>query len=412
MTGKVDNKVVRNTMMLYLMNIAKMIFPLLTLPYLTRILTVECYGVVSYVKAVMQYMQLIVDFGFVLSGTRDIVMARSDKERLGIEAGDVLAAKILLSIFAFGILCIAAIFIPILKSNIVYTLLSFLTVFLTNFLFDYLFRGLERMGVITVRFVIMKGMAAVLTFAFVKSDADIWWIPVLEIIGSCAAIMLVFCEIRKLGIHFRVESLSCVFIKIKDSAVYFFSNMATTAFMALNTLLIGIFIETGQVAYWSLCLQIVTAIQSLYTPLTDGIYPHMVKHRDIRILKKAMGIYMPVITAGCIFTYFSAEYALLLVGGTQYAEAAPVLRCLIPVLFFSFLSMLHGWPALGAIGRQKETTKTTVASAVLQVAGLFLLIIIGHFTLINIAILRGITEMLLFGMRFGYVMRYREEFAS
>ena len=66
--------------MLYGMSIAKIVFPLLTLPYLTRVLSVESYGVVSYVKAVMQYMQLGVDFGFMLSGTRDIVKAKNDHE--------------------------------------------------------------------------------------------------------------------------------------------------------------------------------------------------------------------------------------------------------------------------------------------------------------------------------------------
>ena len=66
--------------MLYGMSIAKIVFPLLTLPYLTRVLSVESYGVVSYVKAVMQYMQLVVDFGFMLSGTKDIVNAKNDHE--------------------------------------------------------------------------------------------------------------------------------------------------------------------------------------------------------------------------------------------------------------------------------------------------------------------------------------------
>ena len=53
--------------MLYIMNIAKLVFPLITLPYLTRVLSVDCYGVVSYVKATMVYAQLVVDFGFMLS---------------------------------------------------------------------------------------------------------------------------------------------------------------------------------------------------------------------------------------------------------------------------------------------------------------------------------------------------------
>ena len=56
----VKNKLVMNTAMLYIMNIAKLVFPFMTLPYLTRVLSVEGYAVVSYVKSVMQYMQLTV----------------------------------------------------------------------------------------------------------------------------------------------------------------------------------------------------------------------------------------------------------------------------------------------------------------------------------------------------------------
>ena len=75
--------------MLYIMNIAKMIFPLIVLPYLTRVLTVPGYGVVAYVKAIMAYMQLIVDFGFMLSGTKDIVMAGEDKDEINRQVGNI-----------------------------------------------------------------------------------------------------------------------------------------------------------------------------------------------------------------------------------------------------------------------------------------------------------------------------------
>lgn len=407
-----NNNVVKNTTMLYLMNIAKMVFPLLTLPYLTRVLTVDCYGVVSYVKAVMQYMQLIVDFGFVLSGTKDIVLARNDRNKLNIEVGNILIAKLLLSTVAGIVLCIATLMIPILRENIQFVFLSFIVVFMTNFLFDFLFRGLEKMEIITIRFVIMKGLSTGLTFIFVHSDADILWIPILDIIGSVIAIIMVIAEIRKLDIKLHFGKLEVIIFKIKDSAIYFFSNMATTAFMALNTLLIGIFIEKAEVAYWSLCLQMVTAVQALYTPLTDGIYPHMVKTKDLNVLKKAVQIYMPLVTIGCIFTLVMAKYALLILGGHQYVGAANVLRALVPVLFFSFLSMLFGWPALGAIGKQKETTVTTVLTAAIQIIGLFILIMCGKFNLINIAILRGITECILFILRFWYVVKFKTEFSN
>lgn len=407
-----NNNVVKNTTMLYLMNIAKMVFPLLTLPYLTRILTVDCYGVVSYVKAVMQYMQLIVDFGFVLSGTKDIVLVRNDKDQLNIEVGNILLAKLLLSTVAGIVLCIATAMIPILRENILFVFLSFVVVFMTNFLFDFLFRGLEKMEIITTRFVIMKGLATALTFVFVHNDSDILWIPILDIMGSVIAILLVMLELKKMDIRIQFGNIRTILLKIKDSAIYFFSNMATTAFMALNTLLIGIFIEKAEVAYWSLCLQMVTAVQALYTPLTDGIYPHMVKTRDLNLLKKAAKIYMPLVTIGCIFTLIAAKYALYLLGGYQYIGAANVLRALVPVLFFSFLSMLFGWPALGAIGKQKETTLTTVFTAIIQVIGLIILIVCGKFNLINIAILRGITECILFVLRFRYVVKFKKEFSN
>ena len=76
------NKIVNNTIMLMIFNIAKIIFPFITLPYLTRILSTEAYGTVAYVKTVMTYMQIVVDFGFVLSATKDIVKAKNDKTKL------------------------------------------------------------------------------------------------------------------------------------------------------------------------------------------------------------------------------------------------------------------------------------------------------------------------------------------
>lgn len=78
------------------MNIAKMLFPLLTLPYLTRVLSTDCYGSVVYVKSVTTYLQLLVDFGFVLSATKSIVQAREDGARQERIMGDVLLVILLM----------------------------------------------------------------------------------------------------------------------------------------------------------------------------------------------------------------------------------------------------------------------------------------------------------------------------
>ena len=119
------NKVVQNTAMLYIMNIAKLIFPLLTLPYLTRVLSVDGYAVVTYVKAVMTYVQLIIDFGFILSATKDIVRAGDNKTEIGYITGDAILGKGLLSLASLASLAVMTLQIPILRQNPVFTFLSF-----------------------------------------------------------------------------------------------------------------------------------------------------------------------------------------------------------------------------------------------------------------------------------------------
>lgn len=404
------NKLVINTAMLYLMNIAKLVFPFLTLPYLTRVLSVEGYAMVSYVKSVMQYMQLTVDFGFLLSATTAIVAAKEDGKKIGAIVSHTILAKLLLSAAALAVLMGMTASIDLLRQNAAYVFASFVTVALSSFLVDYLFRGLEQMQEITIRFVTMKGIATALTFVFVRSDADLLWIPVLDILGTLVSLVLVWLRVRRYGLTFCVPKLKTAWTQLKDSARYFMSEIATTAFGALNTLLIGIMLPTAQIALWSVAMQIISAVQVLFNPITNGIYPEMVRSRSAALLKKVCKICIPVLILGCIALYFLAELAILIVSGEKYLDAVPILRLLIPVLLFSFPAMLFGWPSLGAIGRVKETTLTTVISAAFQCAGLGVLMAAGQFTIVNIALLRCATEAVLLSCRLGFCIRFRKEY--
>lgn len=405
-----QKNVLKNIIMLYGMSIAKIVFPLLTLPYLTRVLSVESYGVVSYVKAVMQYMQLAVDFGFMLSGTRDIVNAKNDHEKLEKEVGDILLARIILAVVAFIALLGMIAMIPLLRVNAGYTLLAFATVFLSVFLLDYFFRGIEKMQVITLRFVTMRGIATAMTFVFVHSDKDILFVPLLDAIGSLVAVILVFVELKKENIAIRFSGVKTALEKLKASFVCFASDMATTAFGALNTLLIGAFLPATDVAFWSVCMQLIGAVQTMYTPIADGIYPEMIKTKSWKFIKRLLMIFMPIVFAGSAFSIAVAPYVLQIVGGEQYVAATSLFRALVPVLIFSFPGIVLGWPTLGALDKAAQVTKTTILSAVVQVASLLLLIATGRFTVMWIAIFRCVTEFVLMTSRGWYCWKYRKEF--
>ena len=370
-----NKKIVKNIISLYGFSFAKIILPLITLPYLTRVLSIDSYGVVAYTKSVIGYFQLFVDFGFLLSGTKKIVTFQGKKQEINKLMGNILIAKLFLVIIAIPVLIILSLYIPIFKGYEFYLYLSFVPVILTIFLFDYVFRGIEKMHLLTIRFFIMKGISTTLTFAFVHNDADILWIPILDIIGSLIAIVFVVVEIRKEGLRLKITKLKNIVNELRDSAVFFVSNMAQTVFSALNTVVIGIFLDKSDVAFWSLCIQMVTAIQTMYQPITDGIYPQMVATKDLNIVKRIVKIIMPIITVGCIFTLMVSRYALLIVGGAKYTVAEDILR-----------------------------------TATFQLFSLLLLGAMGIFNLMTIAICRSITEIILCAIRFLFLFRYRSEF--
>lgn len=411
---KAGNVLIKNTFYLYLLNFAKMILPLVTLPYLTRVLSTECYGAVTYVKACMSYMQLFIDFGFVFSATKEIVSSIDDNNftKAGRIVGDTIAAKGILSVVSGLILLMMTLFIPILRQNILFTWIYFISIVLTIFLTDFLFRGLSKMEMVTLPYVIAKLISTIFTVIFVKTDTSIILLPVFETIGTFIAIIVVAYISRHIGIKLSFSGIKTYIKKIKESFVYFISNFATTAFGVLNTLFIGVFLDSSSVAYWGLCLQLVSAIQNMYTPIANGIYPQMLQHKNIKIINNVLAIFMPIITIGCIFSLLCSDWIICLIGGEQYAPAVDVFRLLVPVLFIGFPAIIYGWPVLGAIDKEKETSFSTVIAALVQVLFLILLGFTKTLTLKSLAVCRCISECVLLAIRYYFYKKYRNLFLN
>lgn len=404
------NNVSNNIIMLYIMNITQLILPLITLPYLTRVLSVDNYGVVSYVKSLTVYITLIIEFGFLLSGTKEIVLAKFNKQKIRNIIGTITLAKLILSIFAFLLLLVMIYNIPILRRHTLFTILSFWGPFLSIFLFDYLFRGLEKMQIITYRYLVMKGISTTLTFILVKGDSQLNLIPILDIIGSLVAVIWVFYELKKMEIYPAFHEVHNVWSVLRISAIYFLSNVASTAFGAFNTLLVGIYLSSREVAYWGVIMSLIAAVQSLYSPISDGIYPYMISKKSLTFLTKIILFFIPLLFLGSCIAFFGAKLILNIIGGSRYLAAYKYLQESVPMLIISFFTMMFGWPALGTINKVKETTLTTFIAAIVQVIGLVFLIVNNMFTISSIIIVRTISEFSMMLTRFLYIIKYHNDF--
>lgn len=393
------------------MQFAQYVFPLLTFPYLTRVLGPENYGVMAFVVATISFLQMFVDFGFMLSATKDVAENRTNKESIGEIVGLVINSKLLLSFVALIALTIMVVLVPMLRANVIFTYLYFVSVVLSILLPDFLFRGIEKMSILTIRYVFSKTITTALVFVVIKSSDDMVLIPILNIIGSIVAVILTWIEIvYHLKIKVVFKPIKESFRIIENSFVYFISTIATTVFGVINTIMLGMFAPADQVAFWATSFMLISTAQSLYSPIITSIYPHMVTKKDFRFVRLILMTLMPLIIITTTGVYIFAKPIIVLLCGDQYVQAIPVFKALSPLLILSFPVMLIGFPVLGIMGKVKETSMSTISSAIFHFTGLILLLLTNKFTIINVAILRSVTEGFLLLIRTLLILKYRKKY--
>lgn len=403
---KSDNKtLLTNTVYLYVLTAVKMVFPLISLPYLARVLTTDANGLVTYVKTYASYIQLFLDFGFLLSATKTIALLNGDKKQINYIIGDTYIEKILLGITAALFTLLFSCFMPILKNNICFVWLYFAAVFSNLFVADYLFRGIEKMGLIAIPYTITKSISLVCTILFVKNDDHLLLIPVFELVGNVFSSLVSIFLIYSLGFKIKHNSIKKWISDIKESGVYFISNFATTLFGSLTTIISGYFLSLTEIAYWGYAMQIVSAAKAMYSPISNSIFPYMVKNKDIRLVKKIAVIMLLPMIMGSLLVLIGANQLFSFVFGKEYYYVGTVIKYLLPVIVSSFYSMLIGWPVLGAIGKTRETTFTTVIAAMVQMLCIGLIIVTNSFSLISLSVCCCVSEVFLLITRFYFLKK-------
>lgn len=397
----------RNALWQYGLQAIKYLLPLITIPYLTRVLEPDGYAVYGYVVSFMVFAQVIVDFGFNLSGTKQIAQAQSVAECNRVVGAITQARLLLCAATGCGVL-IAAWLIPLLHANLAYTMLAYVAVCILSLAPDFLFQGKERMGPLTTRYFAADGTVTILIFVLIHSSADLIWIPCLNILGSSIALAWSFVSAKRLfGTTMARVSFRSSLRELRVSGLYCLSNMASATFSTFTTVLIGIVITNeATVAYWSLSMSVVAAVQALYSPIINSLYPHMVVQGDFSFAKKTALVALPVVGAATAAVALLAPLAMLLLGGPAYEGAVPILQALSPVLFFSFFAMLFGWPILGAADKVNEITLSAAFSAVFCIVSLLALVALGRFDIFLVCAVRDATEVLLCAIRLFYCRKH------
>lgn len=395
------NTFYKNTLWQYGLQILKYLFPLLLIPYLTRILGTEGYAVYAYVLSFMGVVQTIADFGFTLSGTKKVVDLRGDTAALSRLVGAITVARLMLLCGLFFCVMVVTRFIPIMAENTVYVIWAFFATAGRTVLPDFIFQGNERMGPLTTRYFASKGVQVALTILLVRGPGDLILVAVADVLSEIVDIAWSYrAQKRMFGVGIARPTFKESFEELRVSAIYCVSNVSSSLFSGFTTVIIGLAITSKtDIAFWSLTLTTVNAVQSLYTPIANSLYPHMIKNRDFGFARKLALVALPVLVLGIVAYCALSKPIMLVLGGPEYVGGAHVMWMISPIFIFSFYGILIGWPVLGAMGHVKELTVSTLFTGIVNVVSLLALYLAGLITLDVICVARWRCDALLLLVR-------------
>ncbi len=401
----------KNTVMLTVLQLSTYVLALAAVPYETRVLGPEAYGVLGVASAVMVYFSLVMDFGFLLSATADVADKRDSTNELRRILSSVTAAKLLFAVVSALILLILCSVIPTWTDRRGLLFLFFLASALSVLLPDYMYRGLEDMAAVTLRTVVIRAFFTAAIFVFLRSPDDIYVIPLLNIIGNGVAVIFSYVDLqRRFDVRFTRIGIDSVFDAVRQSSVFFFSRIASTAYTSLNTVILDVIAAGGAVTgFYTSADKLITTGKNLLSPISDSLYPYMTRNRDYKLVKKLLFISTPVIFAFCTVFFIWAEPLCRIFFGAEYGPAGDVLRAMLPVGIITLPSYILGFPTLTAMGLRKYANYSVIFGSVLHVVNLFILYITDNIRMITLAALVSVAELSILLFRVAIIIKHRRK---
>ncbi|MCH9028782.1 MAG: flippase [Bacteroidetes bacterium] len=395
---KNKKRLVENVFSLSILQVANFILPLVTIPYLVRVLGAEKFGLVMFAYAFNQYFVIIVDFGFSLSATREIAVNRNNPQKINEIFWSIMAIKTVFLMVCLAILLSVISYFDKFKADYQIYLLSYGVAVGQAYFPVWFYQGMEKMKFVTILNVIAKLTFALLLFIVVNQPDDYIYVPVMNSLGFITASLISFYLVIKVfKVKFVVPNLSFMILMIKKSYQFFISRAAVSFYTNSNAFVIGLVLGNVSVGYYTAAEKLFNAIGALYVPLGDSLYPYMSKRKDIKTYKT---IFVAASTSNlliCIFVYFFSFEIISLIYGQGFEQSASLLQ-LFAILACIFVpSVLLGYPLLAALGYPGYANYSIVIAAIVHV--IMLLMFIPVLNLELVVILLIITQLVVIVFR-------------
>ena len=339
----------KNTIYSIIKTGTSILFPLITFPYITRVLLPENVGKVNFGLSVVSYFSLIASLGITTYAIRECSGVRNNKEDLNREASQIFSINVITTVVAYFALAFTLLFYHKLDNYRTLIVIQSLTIVAVTLGADWLNSAMEDFKFITIRTVFFQLISLCLMFCFVKKPEDYIIYALISLLSSVGAnITNIWYRKRYCSLSF---TLDIDWKRHMPPIIFLFVMLlAQTIFNSVDATMLGLMHGDYEVGIYSTAHKILNIINQVIGSLLWVIMPRMSYYfaegdynKINTLLRKVLQFNFTLGLPCVIGTIILSEDIIRVIAGDSYAEAVPVLQ----ILMFGFTFSLTGGSFLG-----------------------------------------------------------------
>jgi PST family polysaccharide transporter len=345
-----------------ILQIANYIFPLITLPYLAKVIGIEKLGEIAFAATIMIYFQTLVNYGFIFSSVRDIARCKKNREVASHIYSQVMWSRFCLTGLAFVLLISLIFLIPYFYKMRVILLLSFMIVPGHALFPDWMFQALEKMKYITIFNVSIKFLFTIAIFIFIKESRDYILQPVFNALGFLVSGVISMLMIHRWGYRLHKTDFKMICRTISANTNLFINELCPNLYNSFSVLILGFFhghsangiFDTGN-KFNMVATNITKVISRVFYPFLSR---NISKHKLYAKINIGLSVVMSIIL------FFFSPLIIRFLFSSEFEEAILIIQILSISLIFLAISNVYGTNYLVVKGYEKETRQITVKSSI------------------------------------------------
>lgn len=323
-----------------------LIIPLVTIPYVSRILGANGIGIYSYTYSIAYYFALIAMLGLNNYGNRAIAKVRDNKEEMSHTFWSIYILQLFTSITMIVCYCL---YIILFDSNYrMIAILQIMYVAASMFDINWFFFGLEKFKLTIIRNTITKGISLILIFAFVKTPEDIWKYTLILASSTLISNIILFPFLKKY-ISFTKVCLSDVFKHLKPCAILFLPVIAVSIYKIMDKIMIGSLFNVKEVGYYEnaekiiqVPVSIITALGTVMLPRISNMISNHQEYAVKKILEKTLPFTMFLTCPMALGILAISEDFSILYFGNEFKMSGYLIQLLsITIIFIAWANTIR-----------------------------------------------------------------------